>query len=265
MLQAPFTLAKPLITTECRQGYAFVLRSQGIAVVEFLDHGATSKYTRPSSIRASIKQKETSESASTTSSVLRSSEKKFDFKNDCFICGKPAVVDSKYSLHRRKLVHFVSTLEIRDNIIAKCNERCDELGERVKCRLLNVSDLVAPEARYYKDCYREFLRNILRKDTVGRPNSEAFDKLCEYIESRDECQFTVPELQSVMKGFSNYQDTYTDKYLRNLLKERFKDQLLPSSIFGRVNVVCSSDTATKLIDQLYNEKKKQILLQNVSE
>ncbi|GBN50776.1 hypothetical protein AVEN_118247-1 [Araneus ventricosus] len=98
------------------------------------------KYTRPSSIRASIKQKETSESASTTPSVLRSSEKKFDFKNDCFICGKPAVVDSKYSLHRRKHVHFVSTLEIRDNIIAKCNERCDELGERVKCRLLNVSD-----------------------------------------------------------------------------------------------------------------------------
>ncbi|GBM47820.1 hypothetical protein AVEN_193703-1 [Araneus ventricosus] len=77
------------------------------------------KYTRPSSICASIKQKETSESAPTTSSVLRSSEEKFDFKSDCFICGKAAVVDSKYPLHRRKPVHFVSTLEIRDNIIAK--------------------------------------------------------------------------------------------------------------------------------------------------
>ncbi|GBN05809.1 hypothetical protein AVEN_30820-1 [Araneus ventricosus] len=77
------------------------------------------KYTQTSSNRASIKQKETPEIAPTTSSVLRSSEKKLDFENDCFICGKLAVVDSKYPLQRRKPVHFFSTLEIRDNIIAK--------------------------------------------------------------------------------------------------------------------------------------------------
>ncbi|GBM91244.1 hypothetical protein AVEN_251132-1 [Araneus ventricosus] len=213
------------------------------------------KYTRPSSIRASIKQKETSESTRITSSVLRSSEEKFDFKNDCFICGKSAVVDSKYTLHRRKPVHFVSTLEIRDNIIRKCNERCDDLGEKVKCRRLNVSDLVEPEARYHKYCFREFLRTTLRKDTVGRPKFEAFDKLCEYIESSAECQFTVEELQSVMNGFSNCQETCTYKYLRNLLKERFKDRLLPSSVSGRVNIVCSYDTAKKIIDQLYNGEK----------
>ncbi|GBM14361.1 hypothetical protein AVEN_16901-1 [Araneus ventricosus] len=64
------------------------------------------KYTRPSSIWDSIKQKETSESASTTSSVLRSSEEKFDFKSDCFICGKAAVVDSKYP-------SYLSTLYLR--------------------------------------------------------------------------------------------------------------------------------------------------------
>ncbi|GBM00010.1 hypothetical protein AVEN_214089-1 [Araneus ventricosus] len=126
------------------------------------------KYTRLSSIRASTKQKETSESSPTTSSVLRSSEEKFDFKNDCFILGKPTVVDSKYPLHRRKPVHFVFTLKIR----ILCHERCDDLGERVKC------DLVAPEARCHKYCYREFLRTTLRKDTVGRPKSEVFDKLC---------------------------------------------------------------------------------------
>ncbi|GBN00568.1 hypothetical protein AVEN_61337-1, partial [Araneus ventricosus] len=167
------------------------------------------KYTRPSSVRAPTKQKETSETAPKTSFVLRNSEEKFDIKNDCFICVKPAVVDSKYPLHRRKPVHFVSTLEIRDNIIAKCNELCDDLEKRVTCRLLNVSDLVAPETRYHKYCYREFLRTILPKDTVGRPKSETFDKLRKYIESSDECQFTVQELQSVLKGFSNCQENYT--------------------------------------------------------
>ncbi|GBM44361.1 hypothetical protein AVEN_185664-1 [Araneus ventricosus] len=102
---------------------------------------------------------------------------------------------------------------------------------------------------------REFLRTTLRKDAVGRPKSEAFDKLCEYIESSDECQFTVQELQSVMKGFSNCQENCTYKYLKNLLKECFKDRLLPSSISGKVNIVCSSYTAKKVIDQLYNGKK----------
>ncbi|GBN16767.1 hypothetical protein AVEN_178923-1 [Araneus ventricosus] len=213
------------------------------------------KYTRPSSIRASIKQKETSESAPTTSSVSRSSEEKFDFKNDCFICGKPAVVESKYLLHRRKPVHFVSTLEIRDNVIAKYKNDVMTWGERVKCRLLNVRNPVTPEAWCHKYCYRKFLRTQLGKDIVGRPKSKAFGKLCEYIESSDECQFTVQELQSVMKGFSNCQETYADKYLRNLLKERFKDRLLPSSISGRVNIACSPDTAKKIIDQLCNGKK----------
>lgn len=131
-------------------------------------------------------------------------------------------------------------------------------GGRVKCRLHNVSDLVAPEARYHKYCYRDFLKTTPRKDTVGRPKSElgeAFDKLCEYIENSDECQFTIQELQSIMKGFSGLQETYTDKHLRNLLKERFKDRLLLSNIAGRVNVVCSSDTANKLIDQLHVDKE----------
>lgn len=126
------------------------------------------KYTRPSSIRAAIKQKETCETAPSTSSVLRSSEGKFD---------------SKCPQHSRKPVHLISTLEIRENVIAKCNERCDDWGEG-KCRLLNVSNLVEPEARYHKYCYRDFLKTTARTDTVGRPKSElgeAFEKLCKYM------------------------------------------------------------------------------------
>ncbi|GBM05843.1 hypothetical protein AVEN_135225-1 [Araneus ventricosus] len=103
-------------------------------------------------------------------------------------------------------------------------------GERFKCRHLNVSDLGAPKARYHIYCYREFLRTSERYSL--KTKSEAFDTLCEYMESSDECQFTVQELQSVIKGFSNCQEAYTDKYLRNLLKERFQELLLPSSISG---------------------------------
>lgn len=58
-----------------------------------------------------------------------------------------------------------------------------------------------------------------------------------------------------MKVSSGIQETYTDKHLRNLLEERFKNRLLLPNIAGRVNVVCSSDTANKLIDQLYVDKE----------
>lgn len=129
------------------------------------------KYTRPSSIRAAKKQKETCETSPSACSVLRSSEEEFDLKKDCFVCGKPAMSDSKCPKHRRKPVHLVSALEIRESVMSKCDERYDDLGKTVKCRLLNVSNLVAPEARYHKYCYREFLKTTPRKDIVGRPKS----------------------------------------------------------------------------------------------
>lgn len=217
------------------------------------------KYTRPSSIKAAIRQKESCEIGQSTSTVLRSSEGKFDYKTDCFICGKPASVDIKAPHDRRKPVHLVSTLEIREKFLAKCEERDDDWGETVKCRLLNVIDLVAPEARYHKYCYRDFLKDTPCKERVGRPKSnvaEAFEKLCEHVENSDECQFTIQELQNIIKDFSGLQKSYTDKHLRNLLKDHFKNRLFLSNVTGRVNVVCSSDTANKLIDQLYVDKER---------
>lgn len=50
---------------------------------------------------------------------------------------------------------------------------------------------------------------------------------------------------------------YTDKHLRNILQEHFKDRLLLSNIAGSVHIVCSSNTANKLIDQLYVDKKNR--------
>lgn len=140
------------------------------------------KYTRPSTIKAATKQRETDQTAPSTSATLRALEEKFDFKKDCFICGKPAVVDSKRPYYRRKPVHLVSALEIKENVIEKCNERNDSWGEKVKLRLLSFSDLVAPEARYHKYCYRYFLKT---KNTVGKPKSEkgkAFEEVCKYMD-----------------------------------------------------------------------------------
>lgn len=100
-------------------------------------------YTRPSSIKSAIASSQSPEASLPS---LRSLGENFDYKTNCFICGNTAVIDSKTELHRRKEIRMVATLEIKDNLL-QIRERNDEWGEKVKARLLSVSDLVAPEAR----------------------------------------------------------------------------------------------------------------------
>lgn len=112
--------------------------------------------------------------------------------------------------------------------MAKCKDREDDLGREVKSRILNVSDLVAPEARYHKYCYRAFFKDKQTKDSLGRPVSElreAFAKLCGHIENNEDCQYNINDLQTIMKNISGLQESYVDKHLKNLLKEHFKDRL----------------------------------------
>lgn len=85
--------------------------------------------------------------------------------------------------------------------------------------------------------------------------SEACDKQYEYIENSNKCQFTIQELQSIMKGFSGLQETYTWE----ILKENFNDWLLIYNVAGRVDILCSSDTAKINWSIVYY--KKLVLLQ----
>jgi hypothetical protein len=219
-------------------------------------------YIRPTTVLATIRKSEIpSINLPSTSSLppvaLRSTEEPFDFKSDCFLCGKNAKIDTKSPSDRRKPIHLVTTIEIRENILKRCDEREDEWGERVKTRLLSVSDLVAPEARYHKYCYRDFCTSKPTDKLDSKHQTqlkESFYKLCKHIEESDECQFTLKELQDLLKQISCLQETYSDRHLKNLLKEHFKDRLFISNISGRKNVLCLSDHAHKLVDQWYKER-----------
>ena len=63
------------------------------------------RYTRPSSIKASITSRGTvDENVATTSQTRGSSEKVFDFETDCLFCGKDASIGIKLERKYRKTV-----------------------------------------------------------------------------------------------------------------------------------------------------------------
>lgn len=78
----------------------------------------------------------------------------FDFKKLCLFCGQIADgAGVKKKEKYRCTISKVSTLEFKDNVIKRAEERKDSLGELVKNRVLYEYDLIAGEEKYRTVCY----------------------------------------------------------------------------------------------------------------
>ncbi|KAK3931374.1 Formate--tetrahydrofolate ligase [Frankliniella fusca] len=78
----------------------------------------------------------------------------------------------------------------------------------------------------------------------GRPSDErkmaAFDRLCQRLESEDECQYTLAELVSMMPAVGADMDTpmYSEKHLERLLKERYPREIKIVERPGKSSILC---------------------------
>ena len=81
---------------------------------------------------------------------LRSATAPFNWKEDCLLCTKPAIVDTRHP--HRQHVHRVSTIPMRHNLLERCSERGDQWASEVENRLQGCIDLVAAEAMYHDSC-----------------------------------------------------------------------------------------------------------------
>ncbi len=84
------------------------------------------KYCSPNSIVRALKLTAHKALATTSQQVLRSAGKQFNFRSDCFYCGKPAVLERKRKISD---VVPVKTVETRDTILdvmaaVHGNDRC---------------------------------------------------------------------------------------------------------------------------------------------
>ena len=78
---------------------------------------------------------------------LRSSTVPFNWKDDCLLCTKPAIMDTCHP--QREYVHRISTIPMRCNLLECCKEREDLWASEIKNRLQGCIDLVIAKARHH--------------------------------------------------------------------------------------------------------------------
>ena len=223
-------------------------------------------YTRPSSIASALKIANTSSSNKDIlpGRELRSSVSSFKFKIHCILCGNEATSDNSRLLHNLKQpISEVATLEVRETLIRAAIARGDEWGEVVRARLDAVIDLVAAEGRYHRICFAKFMKAKTERG-IGRPENpiagEAFQKLCEYIDVNEECQYSLSELLNVMNNYiSDPGHCYTEKHLKRKLIAHYKSDIVITELSGKVNVLSRRETSHKLLtDAWYSDRQSDI-------
>ena len=153
------------------------------------------KYTRPGSKKG---KQRVEESASV---VLRSFVQEFNLKTHCFFCGEEAStrVEKNKGVKLRREIYEFKTIEIREKVIVRAQERKDQLCDVVLARAKSVIDLLAAGAKYHKHCYSRYFFVSLSDKSRGRPQDNekhsAFDKLFTFLYENDECQYSISELE----------------------------------------------------------------------
>ena len=193
--------------------------------------------------------------------LRRVSDCLFNFKTNCFICGKIVPTDEQRVKHpERDPVSLVATLGIHDSIRSRASSRGDVWGDEVLVRTENVIDLVAAEGRYHRKCYSAFYSARLSALTPGKPQSstrhEAFLKLCSFMEAEEDSQFDLQDLIDRLKMISPLTEPYSKTHLLRLLEGKYPGQIIFANQRGLKTIVCLKGTAAKVLNQAWYSEQR---------
>lgn len=147
-----------------------------------------------------------------------------DFKTFCFLCGHKCVDVSKCRNPAQEKWSLVQKLEMIESNRTEANNRYDKWGNEVTVRLSQVIDLVSSDGGYHWLCYQTFRKPGSSQPKTGAATTkgrsscdakrkDAFEKLCDYLEENDECQYAFEELQTKFLQLCPEVEPYTDKPL----------------------------------------------------
>lgn len=142
---------------------------------------------------------------SPTKSKVRKSLEHFDFRNNCFICGKVASekLEAKKDANRRDQIATVETKAFNTKVHDITEGSTYSLCKQISRRISGV-DLRATEAKYHEKCRKQLLNLNARgeKSTPrGRPLDERvnhdMEKIFTYLASSEDSQFSLAELRDL--------------------------------------------------------------------
>lgn len=191
---------------------------------------------------------------------LRSSTDSFNWKQDCFLCCKVAMVDSKHP--KRNKVTEVRVIPFRNNMIALCRQRGDSWASNVETRLHDCIDLIAADARYHNDCYTTFRHGVVSANVVGRPEDNRmnhwFDVLCNWLENDSEAEmYTVLDLFAQMSDLAGGEEVYTSKRLKQKLQDTYGEYVFFADLGrGKREVVCFRNMASHVVSEKWRQQSR---------
>ena len=132
----------------------------------------------------------------------RSDPRLFDFKRQCFYCEKSCIDDRKYSDSKNFETASTINTNIYTSTLKTCRDREGNCAKKTERRLLGISDIVTPEARYHSACRSSFENPLSKKSSRGRPISTdkiaAFESMSGILEYQIE-HFTLSEFHAMIE------------------------------------------------------------------
>ena len=233
------------------------------------------EYINSRNIESHRKHSLTNENKEAEKHLLRSSGL-FDYKTDCIFCGCSDPYDGKKSEFR---LTPARTFDLRETILQACERYHSEWVNTVKPRVLFISDLLAADVVYHKQCAvnfntgkqmpQIFASRQSEDPTVpkyrklsGRPKdevrNEAFLQVTRYLEDNDDEQTTVNDLIDRMRSFIAEEncEAYSFPYMKKQLLKYFGDRIIITEINGKPNVVTFQSTACRILYDFHTQNPK---------
>lgn len=172
----------------------------------------------------------------------------FGFKINCLLCGEVIQQIGSKNVNRYKQVSVVKSTEIPQapqTILDLFCKRNDVWGSIVKIRIGGLFNLWTQNARYHLKCYCKF-SEVTTHPSRGKPTNDkcrpGFEALCAFIKQSNECQFALRDLKEKLQEFSgNDADLNGDYYLRDLLINYLKPNLVATNLFGKTIILILKD------------------------
>jgi len=183
---------------------------------------------------------------------------KFDITKDCLICGEEAN-ENRTKKGTNKDVDRVcrcETLPFIQKIKTHAEDRNDEIGRKVLCHIATTIDLPAAEAKYHNRCRLNFFRTKKPRSEHIEDKKKAFDFLCDFLKDNSECQYSISELEEIMKeNMHDEAEVYTRKHLEHKLKEHFGDSLVVTSFASKPNVLTFRTAFSAIVNKSWYDDR----------